>query len=103
MSYSNRVNIHSYYSSSIYYFINFTFANFSLSSPCLTNLATSSLLIFFFFLKCTQTHPHTNTSTQKNQHRDTLAQKKKKHRYTNKPTQTNNKETDWCLIGTIGT
>ena len=81
MSYSNCVNIHGYCSSLIYYFINFTFALFfSLSSLCSTNSVTSSLLIFFFFLKCTQTqtHTHTNTSTQKTQHRDTLAQKKKK-------------------------
>ena len=88
MSYSNCVNIHGYCSSLIYYFINFTFALFfSLSSLCSTNSVTSSLLIFFFFLKCTQTqtHPHTNTSTQTNQHRDTLAQKKIQ-RYTNTPT-----------------
>ena len=60
-----------------------------LFSPCSTNSVTS-LLIFFFFLKCTQTHPYTNTSTQTNQYRDTLAQKKKKtQRNTNTSTQTN--------------
>ena len=46
-----------------------------------------------------------NTSTQTNEHRDTLAQKKKKktqrdtqtHPHTNKPKRTNNKEADRCL------
>ena len=65
---------------------------FFLSSPCSTNSVTSHLLIFFFFLRCRQTHPNINTSTQTNQHKDTLAPKKKKtHRYTNTHThaQTN--------------
>ena len=57
----------------------------------LNKLSNSPLLIFFFFLRCTQTqtqtHPHTNTSIQTNQHRDTLA-KKKTQRYTNTHTQT---------------
>ena len=65
------VYLHDYCSSSIYYFINFTFAPFFfLSSPCTTNSVTFPLLSFFF-LRCTQTHPHTNNSTQTNQHRDT--------------------------------
>ena len=53
----------------------------------LNKLSNSPLLIFFFFLRCTQTqtHPHTNTSIQTNQHRDTLA-KKKKHKDTQTPT-----------------
>ena len=51
---------------------------------------------------------HTNTSTQTNQHRDTLAQKKKKtQRYTNTPTHkqthTDKQQRDKSvLIGTIG-
>ena len=53
----------------------FVRTNFSLSSPC-TTTSTPHLL----FLRCTQTHPYTNTSTQTNQHRNTP---------TNKPTQTN--------------
>ena len=48
----------------------------------------TSPFVIFFFLKCTQTNPHTNTSTststQTNQHRDTQT-----HPHTNKPTQTN--------------
>ena len=58
---------------------------FSLSSPCAkrTQSQTSPLLIFFF-LRYTQTHPHTNTSIQTNQHRDTQT-----HPHTNKPTRTN--------------
>ena len=64
---------------------------FSLFSPCTTNSITSPRLVFFF-LRCTQTHPHTNTSTQINQHRDTQ---------TNPHKQTN-EETDRCLIETIG-
>ena len=69
----------------------------------LNKLSNSPLLIFFFFLRWTQTqtHPHTNTSIQTNQHRDTLAKKKNtkihKHPYTNRPKWTNNKETNWCL------
>ena len=101
----NCVNIHDYCSSFIYYFTNFSFAPFFfLSSLGSTNSITSPLLVFFFFLRCTQTHPHTNTSTQTNQYRDTLALKKKKkqrdtqtHPHINKPKRTNNKETDWCL------
>ena len=86
--YSNRVYLHDYCSPSIYYFINFMFAPFfSLFSPCTTNPVTSPRLIFFF-LRCTQTHPHTNTSTQTNQHRDTQT-----HPHTNKPTH-NHKHTD---------
>ena len=98
-SYNNRVNIHGYYSSSIYYFINFLFASFffSLSSPCSTNSVTSPLLIFFFFLRCSQTHPHTNTSTQINQHKDTQT-----HPHTNKPTRTNQQRDKSVLIRTIG-
>ena len=80
MSYSNYVNIHGYYSSSIYYFTNFPFAPFFLSSPGPTNLVTSHILIF---PQMHTTHPHTNTSTQTNQHRDTLAQKKKKKKKKN--------------------
>ena len=56
----------------------------------LNKLSNSPLLIFFFFLRCTQTqtqtHPHTNTSIQTNQHGDTLAKKKKKHKDTQTPT-----------------
>ena len=89
---------------------------FSLSFPCSTNSITSPLLIFFFFLRCTQTHPHRNTSTQTNQHRDTLAQKKKKkknteiHKHTHIQTNPNRQTTkrqigayrnDRCLTGTI--
>ena len=43
---------------------------------------------------------HTNTSSQKNQHRDILAKKKKKKNpngKTNKPKRKNKKETDRCL------
>ena len=44
---------------------------------------------------------HTNTSSQKNQHRDILAKKKKKKKNPNekknKPKQKNKKETDRCL------
>ena len=81
---------------------------FSLSSLCTTNLVTSPLLIFFF-LRCSQTHPHTNTSTQINQHKDTQT-----HPHTNKPTRTNQQRdksmlgqndqclwNDRCLTGTI--
>ena len=90
--YSNRVYLHDYYSSSICYFINFTFAPFfSLFSPCTTNSVTSPRLIFFF-LRCTQTHPHTNTSTQTNQHKNTQTH----------PHKQTNEETDRCLIETIG-
>ena len=84
---------------------------FSLSSPCSTNSVTSPLLIFFFFLRCTQTHPHRKINTEIH-----LLKKKKieihKHTHTNKPKHTNNKETDRylseqsvfdrCLTGTIG-
>ena len=81
---------------------------FSLSSLCTTNSVTSPLLIFFF-LRCSQTHPHTNTSTQINQHKDTQT-----HPHTNKPTRTNQQRdksmldqndqclwNDQCLTGTI--
>ena len=42
---------------------------------------------------------HTNTSSQKNQHRDILAKKKKKNPNgkTNKPKRKNKKETNRCL------
>ena len=67
---------------------NFTFAHFFfLSSPCTMNSVTSPFLIFFF-LRCTQTHPHTNTSTN--------------------PQRQTNREIDrcsWndrCLIGACG-
>ena len=42
---------------------------FFLSSLCTTNSVTSPFLIFFF-LKYTQTHPHTNKPTRTNQQRD---------------------------------
>ena len=107
--YSNRIYLHNYCSSSIYYFINFTSAPFfSLFSLCTTNLVTSPHLIFCF-LRCTQTHPHTNTSTQTNQHKDTQT-----HPHTNKPTRTSQRRdrsvlnrndrclwNDRCLTGTI--
>ena len=60
----------------------FVRTNFSLSSLC-TMTSTPHLL----FLGCTQTHPHTNTSTQKNQHRNTQTNP---HRQTNR-------EIDRCL------
>ena len=64
--------MHDHCSSSIPYFINFTFcAFFSLSSLCKTNWLLSSILIIFF-LRYTQTHPHTNTNTQTNDHRGCL-------------------------------
>ena len=72
------------------------------------NLVTSPLLIFFF-LRCSQTHPYTNTFTQINQHKDTQT-----HPHTNKPTRTNQQRdksmldqndqclwNDQCLTGTI--
>ena len=104
MSYSNRVNIHGYCSSSIYYFINCTFAPFffSLFSVLnkLSNFSSPHLLLF--------PQMHTNTPTHKHIHTEiNLLKKKKKntdtqtHPHTNKPTQTNNKEIDQCLTGTI--
>ena len=75
MCYSNCTYMHGYYRCVSYYFINFTFAPFfSLSSSCTTNSVTSPLLIFFF-LKHTQTHPHTNK----------IAIEIHKHTHTDKP------------------
>ena len=83
MCYNNRAYMHGYCKCVFYYFINFTFAPFfSLFSPCTTNSMTSPLLIFFF-LRYRQTHPHINTSTQTNQHRDTRTHP---HEQTNKET-----------------
>ena len=62
----------------------FVRTNFSLSSPCTTTSAP-----YLLFLRCTQTHPHTNTSTQTNQHRNTP---------TNKPTQTNQQRHKSVLV-----
>ena len=66
MSYSNRVNIHGYCSSSIYYFINCTFAPFffSLFSVLnkLSNFSSPHLLLF--------PQMHTNTPTHKQTHTD---------------------------------
>ena len=66
--------MHGYCSSSIPYFINFTFCAFlSLFSLCKTNWLLSSILIIFF-LRYTQTHSHTNTNTntQTNDHKGCL-------------------------------
>ena len=72
----------------------------------LSNFSSPHLLLF--------PQMHTNTPTNKHIHIDkstqryTCSKKKKKntntqtHPHTNKPTRTNNKETNWCLIGTIG-
>ena len=57
----------------------FVRTNFSLSS-LYTMTSTPHLL----FLGCTQTHPHTNTSALKNQHRNTHTQKQTR---TDKPTE----------------
>ena len=84
MSYSNRVNIHGYCSSSIYYFINCTFAPFFFSLffvlNKLSNFSSPHLLLF--------PQMHTNTPTHKHIHTEIhlLKKKKKKHRYTNTPT-----------------
>ena len=69
--------MHGYYSMCIYYFINFTFAPF-FSLLSVHNELSDFHLLIFFFLRCTQTHPHTN-----------------------KPTQTTNREIDRCLTRMI--
>ena len=100
----------------------------TVARPFIILLISRSLLFFFFFFVLNKlstfssphlflfSQMHTNTSTQTNQQKDTLAQKKKKkkHRYTNAPThkqihmdkQQRDKlvldRNDWCLIGTIG-
>ena len=98
-SYSNCVNIHGYCSSSIYYLlISRSLHFFSLFSRLnkLSNFSSPHLLLF--------SQMHTNTSTQTNQHKDTLAKNKIKkhgdtqiHPHTNKPKRKNNKETNRCL------
>ena len=68
MSYSNRVYLHSYCSMCIYYFINFRSHQFFSLFSVHNDLNSSSSF----------SQMHTNTSSQKNQHRDILAKKKKK-------------------------
>ena len=100
-SYSNCVNIHGYCSSSIYYLlISRSLHFFSLFSRLnkLSNFSSPHLLLF--------SQMHTNTSTQTNQHKDTLAKKKKKNthtqRYTNTPihkqTQTGKQQRDRSVL-----
>ena len=57
-------------------------------------------LLIFFFLGCTQTHPHTNTPTHKHIHTEKSIQKHT-HTQTNPHRQTN-REIDRCLTGTVG-
>ena len=75
-SYSTRVNLHGHCSMCIQFFINFRSHQFFSLFSVHNDLNSSSSF----------PQLHTNTSSQKNQHRDILAKNKKKKGYTNTPT-----------------